>query len=205
VRNILFDKFLPNTLQWLPELGVGYYPISGQPYDQQYFQRYLELGQTEIGKALNSFRVNFVNKFTDERVVDIGIGAGDFMIQHGDCLGYDVNPYGKKFLRDNNLTAFPMQFEYPVMTFWDSIEHIEDVNKLLKNCQQWAFISTPIYRDAQHVLESKHFRKDEHCWYFTHEGLKKFMNTLGFVCLEHNMKETELGREDIGTYAFKRV
>jgi hypothetical protein len=205
VRNILFDKFLPNTLQWLPELGVGYYPISGSPYDQNYFQRYLELGQTEIGKALNEFRVEFVKKFTNERVVDIGIGAGDFMIKHGDCLGYDVNPYGKKFLRDNNLTAFPMQFEYPVMTFWDSIEHIEDVNKLLKNCQQWAFISTPIYRDAQHVLESKHFRKDEHCWYFTDEGLKKFMKAHGFESVEQNTMETELGREDIGTYAFKRV
>jgi hypothetical protein len=54
------------------------------------------------------------------------------------------------------------------------------------------------------VLRSKHFRPTEHCWYFTRPGLVFAMKLCGFVLVSESNIETELGREDIGTFAFRR-
>jgi hypothetical protein len=55
------------------------------------------------------------------------------------------------------------------------------------------------------VLRSKHFRPQEHIWYFTREGLVNAMKACGFSLVAESDFETELGREDIGTFAFRRV
>jgi hypothetical protein len=75
---------------------------------------------------------------------------------------------------------------------------------LLANVREWVFLSLPIFRDAEHALGSKHFRPDEHCWYFSLEGLVFAMKTCGFELVTHSRIESELGREGIGTFAFKR-
>jgi hypothetical protein len=84
------------------------------------------------------------------------------------------------------------------------LEHIPDFQSLLANVNDWLFLSLPIFRDAGHALRSKHFRPEEHYWYFTRDGLTFAMKMCGFVLVSESMIETELGREDIGTFAFKR-
>ena len=65
-------------------------------------------------------------------------------------------------------------------------------------------------RDVTHEQRNKrlvrdpHFRPDEHCWYFTRDGLMFAMNACGFALVTESSIETELGREDIGTFAFRR-
>jgi hypothetical protein len=76
---------------------------------------------------------------------------------------------------------------------------------LLANVREWVFVSLPIFRDAEHALRSKHFKPDEHCWYFTRNGLVFAMQTCGFALVSESNVETDLGREDIGTFAFRRV
>lgn len=91
------------------------------------------------------------------------------------------------------------------MSFWDSLEHIHNPTDLLDCIENYAFISTPIYKDKEHILRSKHFRPDEHCWYFTKDGIINFMSNFGFYCIEYSNIETEIGREDIGSFVFKRA
>jgi hypothetical protein len=90
------------------------------------------------------------------------------------------------------------------MSFWDSLEHIHNPTALLDNIKTYAFISCPVYRDKEHILGSKHFRPDEHCWYWTKTGLMAFMSNFGFTLIEYSNVETFLGREDIGSFVFKR-
>jgi hypothetical protein len=90
------------------------------------------------------------------------------------------------------------------VSLWDVLEHIPDFQPLLANVREWLFLSLPIFRDAAHVLASKHFKPDEHCWYFTRDGLVVAMNLCGFALVSESIVETELGREDIGTFAFRR-
>lgn len=191
---------------WSPELGIGYYPVKDQPYDQAYFDKYVAMENTPMGVAITQARKQLVDKYVNPNhtgtVLDIGIGSGAFVKTSPNFYGLDINPAAQKWLEENNKQGDSRG--YHALTFWDSLEHIHDPDELLAQATRYVFISAPIYRDCYHVLGSKHFRKDEHCWYWTHEGLIEFMALHGFTYVEHNQMETELGREDIGTYVFSR-
>ena len=91
------------------------------------------------------------------------------------------------------------------MTFWDSLEHIARPEVLLsKVTGQTVFISTPIYTDAEDCIRSKHFKPKEHYWYWTDWGLRGWLRELGFAVVKSHERETDAGREAIGTYVAKR-
>lgn len=190
----------------MPECGIGYYPVKEQPYDAKYFERIKANSQTDIGKALNACRLALVARYLEptEQLLDIGIGCGAFVESRPNTFGYDINPVAIEWLVNARAYRNPYQ-PIRAMTFWDSLEHIHDPSEILKNIEGYAFVSMPIYRSLDHLMTSKHRRYDEHCWYFTHDGIKLFMAAFGFELVEHNLMETEAGREDIGTYVFKRV
>jgi hypothetical protein len=193
-------------LVWDQDRRIGFYPVKiDWQYDLSYFEKYEAYKETEMGKTLNSKRLKLVEKWIgDSRVVDIGIGAGQFVESRPNTWGYDINPYGIRWLLDRRLWWDPYQKDPDNATFWDSMEHIERPDKLLERIRSHVFISMPIYRDFDHVLSSKHFKPNEHFWYFTREGLIWFMRESGFGLLEENRMETELGREDIGTFVFRK-
>jgi len=200
----MFQNFASSELNWLPEIGIGYYPVKEAPYDKKYFERYQAMKNTEIGLALNKARVDLVAKYTDKDVLDIGIGSGAFVESIDNAKGFDINPFAVEWLVENHRFKHPLRGANS-MTFWDSLEHIHDPREYLNNAKEYVFISCPIFKDCEHLLGSKHKRYDEHCWYFTEEGLIIFMWAFGFKCLEVNAMETEIGREDIKTFVFKRV
>jgi Methyltransferase domain len=193
-------------LVWLPEVGMGYYPVEESPYDSEYFDRYADMGSTDLGEALNRERVRLVDSVVGLReVVDIGIGSGAFIEARGEAtFGFDVNPKGVVWLSERRLYRDPRRGEVESATFWDSLEHIHNPGPILTNIQRFAFVSLPLFRDARHVMESKHFRKDEHCWYWTREGLLWWMGEHGFTCVSHSTAESLLGREDVHTFVFER-
>lgn len=199
----MFQNFAHSKLNWLPESGIGYYPVTEQPYGLEYFQKYVNMEDTPIGKALNEARINLVNKYTDSDVLDIGIGSGAFVKARANTYGYDINPYAIEWLIEHDKYRGIVRGA-DALTFWDSLEHIHNPTTHLQGAKRFVFVSCPIYRDVDHILKSKHFRPDEHCWYWTHEGLQLFLWQYGFEMLEHNTMETEIGREDIGSYVFKR-
>lgn len=193
---------MKEKLLWLPEFGIGYYPVEDQPYDEQYWQKYLVMEQTDIGKTLNQARVNMVKEYEWNEIIDIGIGSGAFIKEFSNAYGFDINPNAIEWLKQNNKWKEPSNVD--AMSFWDSLEHIHNPTELLGNINKYAFVSCPIYTDKDHILRSKHFRPDEHCWYWTYEGLIKFMSNFGFYLLEYSNIETLIGREDIGSFTFKR-
>lgn len=200
----MFQNFASTTLNWLPQCGIGYFPVVEQPYDKAYFDKYQDMEETPIGLALNKARVDLVNKYTDKEVLDIGIGCGSFVKARPNTYGHDINPYGIEWLIQQDKFRSPLKGANS-LTFWDSLEHIHDPTLHMHGAKEYVFISCPIYKDADHILKSKHFRPDEHCWYWTHDGLQIFMWSFGFVLVEHNQMESEIGREDIGTFVFKRI
>ena len=200
---MIFETFAQDELQWLPELGIGYYPVKAMPYDADYFNKYVMMADTEIGHKLNQARIDLVNKYTKLDVLDIGIGSGIFVESRENTYGFDINPIAVDWLIERNFYRHPFRGANS-LTFWDSLEHIHDPRLHLSGAKEYVFVSCPIYEDAEHIKRSKHFRKDEHCWYWTIQGLVTFMGAFGFEVQEINWMETELGREDIGTFVFKR-
>jgi hypothetical protein len=150
-------------------------------------------------------RVEFVARHYKGMLCDVGIGSGAFIICRGPLtFGWDVNPVGIQWLKQRHRYADPMITPFPAISMWDVLEHIPNFVPLLKNVGRWLFLSLPIFRDATHALGSKHFRPDEHCWYFTRDGLVWLMNKLGFMLMEENDEETKIGREDIMSFAFHK-
>ena len=154
-------------------------------------------------------RVEFVAKFYRGRLLDVGIGSGAFINKRngsktGLTLGYDINPAGKTWLHERWLWLDPYEVKVHAVSMWDVLEHIKDFRPLLANVEKWLFIALPLFRNVEHVLKSKHFRKNEHFWYYEKRGLVSIMQMLGFDLVEYNQNETLLGREDIGSFAFKR-
>jgi hypothetical protein len=204
--NEYFRERVDGNLVWLPELGVGYYPVQESPYDAAYFEKYQSYAQTEMGRKLTQARVDLVRRHWWGLVLDVGIGSGSFVeaCSHP-AYGFDVNPAAVEWLSSRDLWMDPYASQVPCMTFWDSLEHIHNPQPILANIAHMAFVSLPIFTGSEHILRSKHFRKDEHCWYWTRSGFLRFMADNGFEVVERNAMEQELGREDIETFAFRRV
>lgn len=210
----LYPPFGEPALTWWPELGVGAYPVrqADEPYHcdpsaSAYFAKYQEYARTPLGEALTRERVAWVERFAPGcDLVDVGIGCGQFVAARQGTCGYDVNPHGVKWLRERGLWVDLAMagIAADALSFWDVLEHVEDPNEMLSRARRWVFVSAPEYRGAGHVLSSRHYRRDEHRWYWTAVGLTRWMESLGFIVRGRDDFERRLGREDIWSWAFER-
>ncbi|OAT41373.1 phage protein [Hafnia paralvei ATCC 29927] len=201
----VFTRELKSGLVWLPEIGMGRFPVpKDRPYDDSYFSRYQKMADTPMGHALTKARIELVGRHYTGPVLDVGIGAGQFVEARAETKGYDVNPAGVHWLVAHGYWKQLYDSCHPALTFWDSLEHIDHPELAISQAEQWVFVSVPIFDSADHILLSRHYRKDEHIWYWTHDGLIRWFAQHGFRCIEHNSVECELGREGIGSYAFRR-
>lgn len=197
-----------DTLVWLTEHGLGVYNSSESfDYGSGYWEQYREWADTPMGHRLLACRLDMLRKHhpgTMEKsaCVDIGIGSGAF-VERVDCLGYDVMPQAKAWLAGRDASWHADDVD--VMCFWDSFEHIEDPWALLACCNETVLMSMPIYETSEHCLRSKHLKPGEHLWYFTSHGLIDSMRVFGWKCVDINDGETKAGREDILSFAFKRI
>ncbi|MFA5715284.1 MAG: hypothetical protein WC998_06070 [Candidatus Paceibacterota bacterium] len=200
----MFDKLTKNNLVWFPEKGIGYYPVSGNPYNDEYIKHYQECSCTEMGKSITKSRIELVKKYYDGALIDVGVGSGHFLLERGNTFGYDVNISSVNWIKSIGLYRCLYSDCYESATFWDSLEHIEKPEYAIKHVGKFAFVSIPIFTNCEHIIKSKHYKKTEHFWYFTKNGLVDWFIEQGFECLEINSMETDLGREDIGTFVFGR-
>lgn len=193
---------------WDDVLGVGHYPVKlvGQ-YGKAYWDRYVSYKKNSIAEPLMKARSDLVKQFLgNASIVDIGIGSGHFIEVHGgQTFGYDVNPSAIRWLLDRNLWWDPYTRDPEAVTCWDSLEHMSRPEALVRCVRGLIFLSIPIFTDPEHVVRSRHYRPDEHIWYFTRDGITNWMRRHGFSLVEESRMETNLGREDIGTFVFKRI
>lgn len=200
----------PYPMLWSKELGIGHLPLLDSPendsvYDREYFDKYVEMSKTFDGFRLNMARqrqLRFSFPYTTS-ILDVGIGSGMFCDSIG-ADGTDVNPYAVRWLKENGKLA-PEDEQYQVITMWDVLEHIPDPTDILSRATRGLCISMPIYRGIEHIMVSKHLRINEHCWYFTNQGIKNYLKLFGFnrVLLESTI-ESDICREDILSYTFAR-
>lgn len=199
------SELIKGELCFFPELGYGHYPVPhDRPYDADYFEKYRKMADTDMGLAITNARCELVRRHYQGDVCDVGIGCGQF-VEAIDGKGYDVNKAGIDWLRHKNRYHDIYRAPIGALSFWDVLEHIDEPEKAISQADEWIFVSIPVFENAEHIINSRHYRKDEHIWYWTHEGFIRWFNTHGFECIEHNTNESLLGRDGIGTYAFRRV
>lgn len=201
----IFQEEYKNGFIFLPRIGIGYYPVpNNRPYDHKYFDKYQKMSETKLGKELTKSRIELISRHYDGLVLDVGIGSGQFVTERKNTVGFDVNQKALKWLKEKELYRNLYTHKYNALSFWDSLEHIDEPQIAIQQARNWVFVSIPIFSCAEHVIRSHHFRPTEHIWYFTHQGIINFFESEGFELKEHNTIETSLGRDGIGSYAFKR-
>lgn len=183
------------------------------PYNDAYFDEYKRRGETKIGKELNRRRFETVTRVCPQnKILDIGVGALNFIDMIKDrAYGYDIMDKSVKLLKEKELYIDPYK-EWPNdisgVTFWDSLEHLPDPNKLLSklNIYNFVFVSIPIIEDIMKVKTWKHYKPNEHYWYFTRKGFINWMRNFGFI-LEGAVLDFEIkaGRTDIYTFIFRKI
>ncbi|MCY0330060.1 methyltransferase domain-containing protein [Pseudomonas aeruginosa] len=193
---------LTDCLLWSEELGMGFHPRPPMDYSGPYFEKYQVLDATPMGAALTAARVDMVQRHFDGEVLDVGIGGGRFVIESGG-KGFDVNEEAVQWLKSRNAYADPYK-GVAAITCWDSLEHVPDPEALVRSVGEWVFVSMPVYKDQADCLKSKHFKPGEHLHYWSVRGLIGWFAKMNFGCVEINERESDLGREGITSFAFRR-
>lgn len=208
--NELVEELAEDRLIWLEQLGIGY--LEARPdgvYDQAYFDKYRRLRRAPMANALNDFRTNLVLTHGVGTVIDVGIGDGAFLERlwerGGVASGFDVNPAAIRWLEERGVHGDLYGSTWDTATFWDSLEHIRDPRPALAAVRRVLIASLPLFCNVEHVLASRHYRPDEHFWYFTPRGLATFLGRAGFEVVDLLWTETELGRDSVGTVVARRA
>lgn len=198
-------------LEWDDKVGYGrlQLPNTEPVYNKDYWNKYQLLKDTVIGKELTKARIDLVKKYVSDpkQVIDIGIGNGQFVEEYG-CWGTDINPHAIEWLKSiGKYSTYNDDYGYKWFTMWDSLEHLSDelIADMMEYNHEGIILSMPIYESFNHCIKSKHLRPTEHCLYFTVHGLVHFMEERGYKFIEYNTEETKIGREDIGSFVFKKV
>ena len=139
-----------------------------------------------------------------QSVVDCGIGAGGFC-RITNAAGFDISPTAREWLECNNLWHDLTREPADIVCFWDSLEHMLVPELMVGAARKMVLLSLPIFENGDAIPKSKHYKPDEHLWYFTERGLIGWFRLHGFGLVERNRDEERFGREGIGTYVFARA
>lgn len=180
------------------------------PYDAAYFDKYVGYEGQEIAQRINVARAGLVNKFVgpDAKVLDIGIGSGEFIKSRPNTFGFDVNPKAADWLKRRFLWCEGFEFElFDGVSFWDVLEHVPEPAQYFDRMKDgaWLFTSIPVFTDLGKIRTSKHYRPNEHYYYWTKNGFIGWLAMHGFRCFEANEDETKAGRESIMSFAFRKL
>ena len=113
-------------------------------------------------------------------ILDVGYGTGQFLEVVRDagipCFGFDISPTPPPsgVLKVSSL----LEKYYDVITFFDSLEHFEDITFIKNlNCN-YIVVSVPSCNhpeDPEWFFSWKHLRPDEHLWHFSPKALTLFI------------------------------
>jgi hypothetical protein len=173
---------------------------------ENYVDHYAALAGSEIARKIHAGRVAMVDRHVgpDRRVLDVGIGCGEFVEARPNTWGCDVNPRAQAWLRARNLEGAVIDFD--AYTFWDVLEHIDVPSRYFRHMPDgcWLLASLPVIGDLDRVRRSKHYKPGEHLYYWTRDGFVDWMARHRFRLLEADNNETRAGREGILSFAFRR-
>lgn len=176
-------------------------------YDYNYSNNYNSPSYLKESLILNSLRLGFVIssfKSTPMSLLDIGYGNGSFLDlakrKINNCYGYDISDYP---LPANCKKIKNIQdIEVDVITFWDSLEHFEDIYFLKKLKCKIICISLPWCHwktkdDDQWFAKWKHRKPDEHLWHFNPNSMTSFMKDQGYDLVLNNLELEDIVRVSV--------
>jgi hypothetical protein len=118
---------------------------------------------------------------TPNSLLDFGYGSGAFLdvakktIKN--CYGYDIGEYDvpSGCLRIDDI----FQSHFDVVSFFDSLEHVNEIDFLNKIDCDYVIISLPEchYFSDEWFEGWKHRRENEHIWHFSKKALINFMKS----------------------------
>ena len=178
------------------------------PYDLSYFNKCASYDGSNIANAINKGRIDLVDKYVGKKatVLDVGIGSGEFIRSRpGPTFGTDINPIAIKWLKNRDKYSDTWE-KFSAFTFWDVIEHVESPQNYFRAIPKdaYLFTSLPIFDKLEDIKNSKHYRPNEHLYYWTNDGFINWMKEYRFDCLETTYYEQMAGRSKINSYAFKK-
>lgn len=118
-------------------------------------------------------------------ILDVGYGNGSFLKICKDkiknCYGNDISgyplPQNVSFIQDITKNY------YDVISFFDVLEHFDDINIINKLKCKYLYISVPEchFISKEWFWDWKHRRPDEHLWHFNKSSITSFFKTNGFT------------------------
>ena len=188
-------------------------------YDDNYIHQYEGFG--EMGIRMSYLRlgnlIGTTNRKKPRSILDVGYGNGDFLkVVHdsgikpygSDISGYPT-PKGVEFVKWENV----FNKNYEVITFFDCLEHFEDISFVKDLLCDYIVISLPwchhnTYGD-EWFENWKHRKPDEHLWHFNNYSLFNFMDENGYMACKMNNVEDIIRKpiddnENILTGVFKK-
>jgi SAM-dependent methyltransferase len=144
------------------------------------YMSYLRLGY--IAGALSSQGYNNI-----QSILDVGYGNGSFLAAASkfipNCFGTDISesyplPVNCKFV--NNFDGY-----YDVITFFDALEHFNDIEFVKNlNCKYVCITVPQCHNNSDEWFESwKNRKPNEHIWHFNSASLTTFMKRMGYTCI----------------------
>lgn len=189
--------------------GVAYQADMSRPiaYDRAYFDMYAAYAGSSVEQALNQARCRLVNTYAGPEcsVLDVGVGSGAFIRARPNTWGWDVNPCAREWLESaGKLSGHVGNFS--AFTMWDVLEHVPTPADYFCRMppRSLLFLSMPIFAGLGDIRASKHYKPDEHFYYFTEKGLTDWLAHYGWRHIETNDEETRAGRESILSFAFRK-
>lgn len=156
----------------------------------------------EISKYLSYLRLGFIQSVANNpeySILDVGFGNGDFLkacskyykTTAGYDLIYDYLP--KESKRENDLFKY-----YDIITFFDSLEHFNNINIISKLDCKYLIISVPNCKTFEEnwFMNWKHRRPNEHLYHFNENSLCQFIISNKFEILKISYFEDTIRKSE---------
>lgn len=192
--------------------------INREPFNYgfNYSNNYNNLG--ELGTRMGYLRVGHLIGslgFIPNTILDVGYGNGDFLKAASNiipnCYGSDVSnsyPLPDKIKFIDNI----FNFESDVITFYDVLEHFDDIYEIKNLKTNYIVVSLP---DCHHFSDDwfkswKHRKPNEHLWHFNKQALTNFMKEIGYEVInltniEDSIRKIDENYSNILTGVFKKI
>lgn len=154
-------------------------------YDSSYSRKYDGYGENSNYMSYLRLGVLLGNIHkTPQSILDVGYGNGSFLKAcHNiipDCYGFDISDYPTPEGIIHVQSMYDKHFD--AITFFDSLEHFDDIYEIKKLDCDYVMISVPWchYLSDEWFSSWKHRRSNEHLWHFNDISLINFFDELGY-------------------------
>lgn len=186
-------------------------------YDKEYInQGYVALGHTL--NAMSYLRFGYLNGVISQpitTVLDVGYGTGHFLDV---CQQQGIKTFGCDLFRDYlpshaQFVADPTERPFDLITFFDSLEHFENLDFVSRLQARYLCVTVPWCHDGtddEWFSSWKHRKPNEHLHHFDHHSLQAFLKSAGYRCLafsniEDVIRKGNGAKENILTACFEKT